>query len=189
MENIPITRRQRIGPIAEVILASIALTGILAVAVCAPNALQLLKPFFKKKKYSARRAVENSVESLVTTGLVRYSFNKEGVPILELTTKGKWESGLRHFTTIFKKKSVWDKKWRVAIFDVPNIQRNLRDELRRGMRLYGFHLLQKSVWVYPYVCDDFVKILREHLKISDAVLHMTVSEIENAKMLRKEFKL
>ncbi len=38
-----------IGPIANAILAVVATTGIVAVTVCAPNAFQLLKPFFKKR--------------------------------------------------------------------------------------------------------------------------------------------
>lgn len=182
-------KKAHIGPVAEVILRSIAVAGILTVAVCAPNALQILKPFFKKKKYSPHRAVAKSIESLVASGYVLYTKDSHGNRSLELTKKGKWESSIRNvsLTPLMNKK--WDGMWRVVIFDIPNTQQKLRDELRRGMRLYGFHLLQRSVWVYPYQCDAFISILRNHLELTDDVLYMTVKTVEKSSELQKLFKL
>ncbi len=79
--------------------------------------------------------------------------------------------------------------WRVIIFDVPQTKSKLRHELRRAVKLYGFKMIQQSVWVYPYACDDFVGILKKHLGLSHDVLYMKVAFIENDKQLRKEFEL
>ncbi len=177
-----------IGPIAHTILGVIAISGLVTVTVCAPNALQLLRPFFEEKKYSPKKAIERNIESLVRTGLVRKKINKNGEVALELTKRGKWEVTLR-FNKDKGSKQKWDKKWRLVIFDVPNTHSKLRRELTRGMHLYGFHLLQKSVWIYPYPCDNFVKILRDHLELQKNVLYMTVDTIENDKTLQKIFKL
>ena len=175
-----------IGPVAEVVLTTIALAGVVTLAVCAPNAMILLKPFLKEKKYSPKRAVNKSIESLVRTGLVEKKINENGEVTLELTKRGRWESLIRGN---LEKKPVWDNKWRIVIFDVPDTKSKLRDELRRGMRLYGFQLLQKSVWIYPYPCDDFVKIIREYLEIKEDVLQVTAVSFEQDKMYRKLFKL
>ena len=180
--------RIRIGPVAQVLLGTIAGAGIITIAVCAPNALQLLKPFFKNKKYSSKQVINRNIESLVLTGLVKKTISIDGEVVLELTRRGVWESAI-HSVNTYPKKPVWDGKWRVVIFDVPNTQSKLRGELTRGMRMYGFKLLQKSVWIYPYQCDDFVKMLRTHLELKDSVLHMTVSSMEDEKKWKKSFKL
>ncbi len=181
--------RSHIGPIADAVLAMIAVTGVVAVAICAPNAFQILKPFFKKKKYSPKQAINRNIESLVRTGLIKYSHDDKGNATLELTRKGRWMSMLRKPLDIHAEKKKWDGKWRVVIFDIPNEKGRLRAELRRGMQLYGFHLLQKSVWIYPYGCDDFVTLLREHLDLAQGVVYLTVSQIEQSDTLRKEFKI
>lgn len=182
------TLRIRVGPVAQILLGTIAGAGIITVAVCAPNALHLLKPFFKNKKYSSKQVIARNIESLVRTGLVKKSISTDGEVVLELTERGVWESAI-HSVNTNSKKLVWDGKWRVVIFDVPNTQSKLRGELTRGMRMYGFKLLQKSVWIYPYQCNDFVKILRTHLELKDSVLYMTVSSMEDEKKWKKSFKL
>jgi phenylacetic acid degradation operon negative regulatory protein len=182
--------RVRLGPVGHAVLMTIAAAGVLTVAVCAPNALQILKPFLKKKKYSGKQAVQRNIQSLMRTGLVRMCVDEHGNPALELTRKGKWEMVIRRSAVMpEKKKEKWDGYWRVVVFDVPNTKEKLRNELRDGMHMYGFHLLQKSVWVYPYACDEFVRILREHLEIQEDVLYMTVLHIENEKELRKSFRV
>lgn len=177
-----------IGPVAEGVLSVIAVAGVISIAVCAPNALQALAPFFKKKKYSGKQAVERSIESLVRTGLVKKVRDAHGNPALRLTPRGEWESRIRSGGSGEKGKK-WDGSWRIVIFDVPNVQNKLRAELTRGMKLYGFQLLQKSVWIYPHPCDDFVSILRSHLELGEGVVYCTVSKLENDKRFRQSFKV
>jgi phenylacetic acid degradation operon negative regulatory protein len=181
-------QRMRVSYVGEVLLVTIATAGIIGLAVCAPNALQLLKPFFKKKKYSPKQAIQRNIESLVRTGLVSKRVNTQGKIVLELTRRGKWEAMLRAQKDIDDKKK-WDKKWRFVIFDVPNTKSNLRAELTRGMKLYGFHQLQKSIWIYPYPCDDFVTVLRDHLELLDHVLYVTTDSFRGDKKVKKYFKL
>ncbi len=145
--------KQHVGKIAEALLLTVAAAaGVISVAVLAPNALQLLKPFLKHKKYSQKRAVDQNIDSLIRAGLLRRTIDSNGHISVELTQRGIWESFLRgnRKEKIPKK---WDGIWRVVVFDVPEVKKNIRDELRRGIRLYGFHQLQQSVWVYPYPCD------------------------------------
>jgi len=44
---------------------------------------------------------------------------------------------------------VWDRKWRLVIFDIPETRRKARLRLRRFLREQGFGYLQQSVWISP----------------------------------------
>lgn len=182
-------KKIRIGRVGEIVLATIATAGILSVALFAPNALQMFTPFMKRKKRAPKQEIQRNLESFIASGLVKRVIADDGTPSLILTKKGHWEVLLRHRQKDSGEKQKWDGRWRVIVFDVPNEKSTIRAELRRAIRLYGLHLLQKSVWVYPYPCDDFVQLLRSHLDISAHVLYMTVDTIENDKELRREFNV
>lgn len=47
----------------------------------------------------------------------------------------------------------WDGKWRIVVFDLPEKQRILRNELRRELRAAHFGGLQGSVWISPDPID------------------------------------
>jgi phenylacetic acid degradation operon negative regulatory protein len=103
------------------------------------------------------------------------------------------EKGLLEFIKfrIHDKKSIWDKKWRVVIFDIPEKERSQRDFLRKQLKWLGFKELQKSVWIFPY---DIKKETEEMLEICDLVISsdirfMTVEKIEDDKDLRDYFNL
>ena len=121
-------------------------------------------------------------------GYVKKSFGKNGDATLTLTRRGKWEAYIRFGSNdVLEKK--WDGMWRVVVFDVPQDKNKLRAELRRAMSLFGFRMLQQSVWVYPHACDDFIALLKSHLDVSQNVLYMKVVYIENDRHLRSEFKV
>ncbi len=183
-----VVQKERIGPVGEAILASIAVVGVVSILALFPGITYALAPFIKKKKYPRKQTIQKSVKSLVKAGLVSEKISKSGTVTLELTQKGKWEALLRT-KSLDTKKEKWDMLWRVIVFDVPQTKSKLRYELRRAMKLYGFKMLQQSVWVYPYACDDFIFVLKKHLGVSNDVLYMKVSYIENDRHLRNEFKL
>jgi CRISPR-associated endonuclease Cas2 len=183
-----VVQKERIGLVGEAILASIAVVGVVSILALFPGITYALAPFIKKKKYPRKQTIQKSVKSLVKAGLVSEKISKSGTVTLELTQKGKWEALLRT-KSLDTKKEKWDMLWRVIVFDVPQTKSKLRYELRRAVKLYGFKMLQQSVWVYPYACDDFIGVLKKHLGVSNDVLYMKVSFIENDKHLRNEFKL
>jgi len=43
----------------------------------------------------------------------------------------------------------WDGKWRLILFDVPEVQSRLRQQFRRVLRQFHFGHLQGSVWASP----------------------------------------
>jgi len=53
----------------------------------------------------------------------------------------------------------------------------------------GFVLFQKSVWVYPYDCEDFIALLKADFKIGKDMRYLIADTIEGDASLRKAFNL
>ncbi len=182
-------RRGRVGKVGVAILVSLATASFVATVAMLPGLALVVAPFMKKKKYSQKQVVMRNVDSLVRLGLLKKIINEKGEVALELTKRGRWEAMLRHGLFTQKKKIRWDGVWRVIIFDVSNDKNHIRDDLRRAVQMYGFKLLQRSVWVYPHECDDFIMVLKSNLGIGDEVLYMKVTYLEGDRELKKEFSL
>ncbi len=180
--------------IAKIILSTVAVAGVLAVATVAPNALRAIDLLYDKRKkkydvYKKRYYIKTAVGKLKERGLIKFEA-RDGKNFIRLTEKGKQEL-LRYQLqeVVIQKPNRWDKKWRVIIFDIKEYKRRVRDELRRELINLGFVKLQNSVWVYPYECEDVIIMLKSYFNIGKDVLYMTVEKIENDKWLKKEFVL
>ncbi|MDP3763166.1 MAG: hypothetical protein Q8Q92_00700 [bacterium] len=171
----------------RIILTTVATTGILAITVLAPNALQVLKPFLKnKKKYNLKYYLNQKAKKLVKDGLLKID-TENGKQSLSLTEKG--ESKLLYYQITEKKKQKWDGKWRVVIFDVWESTRSKRNLLRNEIRDFGFIQLQRSVWIYPYECADFIELLKTDLSFGKNIRYMVVESLDHDEKLRKHFSL
>jgi hypothetical protein len=63
----------------------------------------------------------------------------------------------------------WDGKWRVLIFDIPEIIRAARDVFRNKIQELQFYNLQKSVYVTPKPCEKEILKLARMLGIEKSV--------------------
>ena len=178
-------KRSKRKLLQQVILATVAGVGILGVSLLAPNVIGALGklgfiPNKRQKEY-----VSSSASKMVKKGLLKYNGK-----FYELTTLGKeklhrWEfAGFK-----MNKPKKWDGKWRVIIFDIPDKKRKIRDNIRYLFRSAGLHLLQESVWIYPYDCEDIITLLKTDFGVGKNLLYLIVEEVENDKHLREEFNL
>ncbi len=55
----------------------------------------------------------------------------------------------------------WDGKWRLALFDIPEVRVALRAKLRRRLCVLGFGYLQNSVWISPDHADILMTAMRD----------------------------
>ncbi len=166
---------------------TVATAGILAVAVLAPNALQVLKPFLKhKKKYNLKYYLNQKAQKLIKDGFIKIEIKNEKQFLL-LTKKG--ERKLLYYQITKKKKQKWDSRWRVVIFDVWENTRYKRNLLRNEIKDFGFIQLQRSVWIYPYECADFIELLKTDLSFGKNIRYMVVEKLDHDKNLRKHFGL
>lgn len=171
--------------IQHAILATVQISGLIAWALLAPNTLKLLKPIIKRSNKYNEKSIYNTRKRLIENGLLEVkngsvSLTKKGEVALE-----RMEAG---YTTVPKPKK-WDKKWRVLIFDIPEIRRSTRDKLRHTLISIGCIKLQDSVWITPYNCEDLITLLKTEFKIGKELIYIIADHIENDVFLKKQFDL
>lgn len=184
--------RGRYLPMRNLVLRTLAATGVIGVALVAPNMLQLLK---KLDRAAAGRA---RLHQRIRHALMRLEHQEyitvtkmRGERNVELTPKG--EQVLEKIYAeeyAIPEPAFWDGKWRIVMFDVREKRKKAREKLRLLLSGAGFLRLQDSVWVHPYPCDEFVGLLRAHLKSGTGeMLSLTADALESDKRLREHFKL
>jgi len=175
--------------IQKIILSTVAIVGIMSVAVVAPNALQVIGKFSKKNKRHRKYYINTSIKNLLNRDLIEIKKTSKG-KFIRLTEKGEQELAKYELGDLeIKKPKKWDKKWRVVIFDIKETRKGIRTILRNNLNRLGFIKLQNSVWVFPYECQELIIMLKSNLFLGKDVLYMTVENLENDKWLKEEFML
>ena len=73
---------------------------------------------------------------------------------------------------------VWDGKWRIVVWDIPEKRRSARDLLRFKLKMLGFKLLQKSIWVSRKNCTKELRDFIKKVGIEDWVLVFESDNLE-----------
>jgi len=111
----------------------------------------------------------------------KVKITEKGIKALEQIEFGEY---------VIPEPAFWDGKWRVLIFDISERRRRIRTQLRRLLEGAGFVRVQDSVWVHPYPCDEFISLVRAHLKSGVGEMRIFVAEaLESDKSLREHFRL
>ena len=176
---------------AKVILAALALGGILVVGAVAPNVLSLFGRL-GRNRFSGNQ-IRDGFNNLKRKKLVEVIRTKGDKTVIRLTTKGgKRIRELVLDTLTIPKPKKWDGVWRVMIFDIPVSMNKARSAFRATIKDLGMYQLQKSVWVYPYPCEDEILFtanffnIEKHIEIFETKYFMNKITEE---VLLKEFNL
>lgn len=176
----------RVQNLQRFVLHTVAVAGVLSVALLAPNTISALKKFDMIPGQRQKEVIHATRKRLVKDGFLAYG--ERG--FLHLTEKGRKKlRALEMRTYVLEKQRRWDKKWRVLIFDISEKKRKTRTKVRNTLSAVGFVRLQDSVWVYPYPCDDYIALLKADFSIGRELLYLIVDSIEFDKDLRKQFGL
>ncbi|MEK7173935.1 MAG: hypothetical protein AAB710_02530 [Patescibacteria group bacterium] len=177
-------------PLTDIVLGSIAIAGLISVAVIAPNAVQLFKyvKFKQKPKYDLGYRIPETVRRLEKQGYITLT-RKNNVVQASITPLGRTVLIKKKFRYAKGNKQKWDKKWRFVIFDVKETFKIRRDRFRDELKLIGFVRVQNSVWAFPYECKEIVSLLKMEREIGDQVLYLEADYIENDSTLRHKFQL
>ena len=85
---------------------------------------------------------------------------------------------------------VWDKKWRLVVFDIPDKKKRERQSFSRKLKDMGFYPMQESVFIYPYDCRDEIDFICEFLSIGRYVNYCLIEFLDKKEGdLRKIFNI
>ena len=182
-------RERRKGYLQDAVLGTVAVAGILAVAMVAPNVLQLLGGFGSRRNRFAEQS-RSALTRLAARGHIVFE-ERDGMKFARITPEGAHAKALlQHKADLqARSKKRWDKHYRVVIFDIPVKRKGLRDRLRRVMKECGFVQIQRSVWLHPHDCEDLIALIKADLRVGKDVTYMVVEQIENDAWIRRHFTL
>lgn len=175
------------GEIKEIILSTLLVVGVMAIAVTMPNVVQLFK-YFNPQSASERLRIKRSVGRLENRGLIEKKDGNEGLFIL--TQKGK-KQAMRYAIEQMRivPQKVWDKKWRLIMFDIPEEKKQSRRAVNFALKKLGCVQFQKSVFITPFPCKKEIDFIGECFSIREHIRMIVASEVEKSEQLRKNFKL
>lgn len=178
----------RLGPNQQKVLLLI-FTGVgLSLTRTPKQYFRILQEVPKEWRKINKRSLERAIYSLYKSKLVSEHENPDGSLTMILTDQGKKKALTFNIDNMeIKKPKVWDKKWRMVVFDIPEKKRVARDVLRETLKRLGFYEFQKSVFVHPYPCKDEMDYLIEYYNIRPHVRIVTATELDNELHLRKIF--
>ncbi len=175
------------------ILFMVVAGPVLLSSLFAPNAVQILKPLIKWRqnwdKIDLRR-IREAVQRLNHKRFIELA-EKNNKLYIKITTNGRQLIKSFDYDNIelpnYKK---WDEKWRMVIFDVPEKKNKERRALSAKLKDLGFYPLQKSVFIYPYDCQDEIDFICSFLSIDRYVNYCIVNILDKKEGdLRKFFNL
>jgi phenylacetic acid degradation operon negative regulatory protein len=137
-----------------------------------------------------RQLLDRNVRKLESLRLIAYKKGESGTVSVYLTDMGKKVARVYSLDTrqsIIKR--VWDGRWRIIIFDVPEAERKVRNGFRFHIKKLGMFELQKSVFVYPYPCEDEVLFLADFYNARKYCKFIVAEYIHDDRRIRSHFKV
>jgi hypothetical protein len=148
---------------------------------------KILGKIRKEWESVGRQKLRDDIRNLYRSKLVGIKSNTDGSFSLILTKKGKNKVLRYNLDSMRIKRQRWDGKWRIVLFDIPERQKPARDALRDKLKKLGFWELQKSIFVYPFDCENEIEFLVEFFHIKPHVRYGILESIDNELHIKKHF--
>ena len=188
IKKVLVTDKERNPHVGE-ILKLLAGGSIFALSLVFPTLPMALAPLILKNKSYNQALFNQTIKRLERQKLVEIFIEGEHT-LVRITQEGKVRALRYKLSEIqVKKPKIWDKKWRVVIFDIPEKYKRVREIFRDHLKGMGFYMLQRSVWVYPYPCFDEIEFLRQIYRVEIDVTYILAQRIENSENLIDHFQL
>lgn len=180
---------------AKTILKLVGVGAFLMAAMVMPGLPLVLKPFIDEKRkeeyevwkrfnipYLKRTLLRLNKQKLVEIG------EENNKQVVKITNQGKQKIiKMALDELVVEKPKMWDGKWRLVSFDLPEKLAKERKKLVEYLRAWGFYPLHKSVYLHAYPCFKQIEFLKEYMGIGEYVRSFAVSKIENDKLFKDFF--
>jgi len=185
---------------SEVVLAVVAVLGIAAVSIAAPNALagihkiaKLANKFSRLNTKQKKRHLTKTFYYLKDSGLIEISPKDGGDFEVKITAKGRKKITRMNFLRIqVPKTKKWDGRWWLVLADIPTEDyKNQADMFRKKLKNLDLFPLQRTVWAYPYDPRDEIDFIAAHYGIDRFVTCAEVITLDeqDEKKVREHFSL
>ncbi len=88
-----------------------------------------------------------------------------------------------------QKQKIWDKKWRIVIFDIPNRLKTARDGFAATLKRLDFIHVQKSVFISPYPCEEELEVVADYFGVADCIEIIIAERIWHEQKYKSHFGL
>jgi DNA-binding transcriptional regulator PaaX len=176
--------------IAKDVMKLLLISGAMIIAASSPYFIRNVLKYNKNWEKYPKIKIANTFSNLRRRGFI--NIEKRGNQIyIHLTKEGRKKAGLFQINSLkIKKPKRWDRKWRIAIFDISQLKKLYREALRGKLKELGFYKLQKSIWIHPFDCKDELDLLRDFFGLSEDELRIIIAEnIGSDTKLKQYFKL
>ena len=151
---------------------------------------QIIKGVHEGWQDIKRQAAERALDAMYESNLVEARKNTDGTHTLLLSKDGNRRALMYRITHIkIKSTKVWDLKWRIVLFDIPEDEREKRDAFRKHLTHLGLRKLQHSAGITPFDCENEIDFIVELLDIKKYVRFIVASHIDNEVYWKRVFKL
>jgi CRISPR-associated endonuclease Cas2 len=120
-------------------------------------------------------------------GCIKITVSPAGEKFLQLTQKGEIE--LLMAKAWLKPGTIWDGKWRIVMFDIPEATDDKRDKLRRLLKNAGYIKLQASIYINPYPLNREAVVYLKKTGLINYIRIGRLEELDDDSDLLKHFKL
>ncbi|MDO8521814.1 MAG: hypothetical protein Q7S08_00815 [bacterium] len=177
-------RARQLGPIEREVLNELSFGDLIyGFLLSARSTRRFYKLARERANYRYRRKL--AVERLVELDYIRERGER-----LNITAAGQSALGQVIGKTLeLLKTKKWDGKWRIAVFDIPEVYAPLRNRVRTILKRAGFVKLQHSIWIFPHECEELVRLIKEESRLSQYILYGVLDRIEDENRLKKLFHL
>lgn len=179
-------KREKVYASTKTVLSLLGMGITIAAAFAAPKAAPALINTFWKEENEWEKWKQFNLGYLLQT-LRRLQKQKlveikdiNGKQQMIITQKGKTrilEYSLDELE--ITKPKMWDKKWRIVIYDIPNRKKYLQEVMRETLKNLGFLAIQESVYIIPYPCYKEIEFLREYYHVGQYIKYLLVDKLED----------
>jgi DNA-binding transcriptional regulator PaaX len=168
----------RRGELIQKILYTLLISGAILIVLSAPSGTRrFLKQLPRELKKYRRARLLRALDRLRAQNRVKYVKEENGKIIIQATKNGRDYLEKVDFDNLsLECPNVWDKKWRLVIFDVPEKKKPAREALRNKLKDMGFKKLQHSIWATPFPCEKEINLVKLVFNLSDWWLDVIITE-------------
>lgn len=177
--------REKNDLMKEILLGIV--TGLmLPASLLMPNLPIALNPLIKNLSNQYKTRNEKFIKSI--RALKRSEYIETKKHKIEISKKGEIMLIKEAINNLeIPKQKLWDKKWRIVIFDIPNSHNLARNALRETICNIGLYQLQKSVYIYPFSFKEEIDSIASLFGVYEYVIYLEVINIEGEKFLTQHF--